>query len=172
MRRNNTTKELIKHLTPGNTVYSILINFTSLPYCQQYTQEVTFKNHPGVGCEVFLLSVPTPFIVPGCEIALKHYHDLWSLYPVSMVTQLPSVLSRFAFRSCCGIDSGKLIQTQLDKECECILPLIPAARPVGLSLPSWKGELDLCWLQLGQALMHNFSVSSSVRVFHGVSFLL
>lgn len=89
-----------------------------------------------------------------------------------MVTQLPSVLSRFAYRSCCGIDSGKLIQTQLDKECECLLPLILAARPVGLFLPSWKGELDLCWLQLGQALMHNFSVSRSQSLSWSLIFII
>lgn len=99
--------------------------------------------------------------------------DLWGLwYPVSMVTQLPCVLSRFAYISCCGIDPGKLIPTQLDKDYECFLPLIPGARPVGLLLLAGeKSELDLCCSQSGQALRHTFGVASSIRAFYGASLL-
>lgn len=78
------------------------------------------------------------------------------------------VLSEFAYRSCCG----KLIQTQHDKEYEYLQPLIPAARPAGLFLPSWRERCAyLCWAQPGQALRYNFGVTNSVRDFLGNSLL-
>ena len=123
------------------------------------------------------------FFFPGFQLLLLYQvvkslsntvDDLWGLwYPVSMVTQLLCGLSGFAYRSCCGIDPGALIQTQRDKEYECLLPLIPAARPVGLFLPSWRErQVYLCPAQPGEGLRQNFSVASRGRAFHGDSLLL
>lgn len=84
-----------------------------------------------------------------------------------MVTQLPCVLSGSAYRSCCCVDSGKLIQTQRGKKYECLLPLTPAARPAGSVLPSWKERWAyLCCSQPGQAVRPNFSLASKVRAFN------
>lgn len=63
------------------------------------------------------------FRLPLSSRLWNPFETLWGLwYPVSMVTQLPCVLSGFSYRSCCCFDPGKLIQTQRDKECEGLWP--------------------------------------------------
>lgn len=146
--------------------------FPAFPVANNTLRRLLLRVIQGLVIKFFFSGFQLPLLFQVVKSLWNTVSDLWGLwYPISMVTQLPCVLSGFACRSCCCIDPGKLIQTQRDKECEWLLPFIPHSKACWV-LAGEKGELHLCWSQPSQSLNENLGVASRVRDFHKDSLLL